>query len=248
MYKYISMKYSEFLHFSQCENDALEESLVKEYQITNRPSVVLFKENSAQPVVISQTFNKESFENLVEEHKFLIVPEITMVNYNPICGKKSKYNYCAIIINRDNDGVFQPLLSKLRTISTHLDKVERLPRVKFGYIRVEFQQFINFFNITSDQDNPVLFFDTKTKRHLLYKEPIELDDLERFLRNMYISKTQFADTPRHIPLLMIYPTSTSFFDSLSWFASTPIEIIRTLLNHSMSLIVIIMILRCCRCI
>jgi len=248
LYKYISTKYSDFLNFAQCENDAFEEILLKKYNINKRPAVIIFKETSEDPVVAYPTFNKESLENLAEENRFLTVPEITITNYNYICGRKSKYHYCGILVNKKNDEAFQSTLGNIRTLVSRLEKVEKIPRIKLGYISGEFLQFIDFFNITSDHDHgdPVLIYDIRRKRHLLYTEAVDSEHLEIFIKKLYSSKIQFEDTTGQIPMLMAYSPSNSYLDQISEVFSTPLDIIRTILSHSFSIIMIIMLLKCCR--
>jgi len=216
LYKHVSSKYENFIDFAQTSSSTkFEESLMEKYAISSRPSIVIFKQNSEDTVIFSQTFSKDSLEQIIEDHKFLDFPEISTTNFNYICGKKSKFDYCGIIFIEKTFGE-EISRQKITKMKTFLGKLAKSQKIKFGYITKDFEKFAEFFNISKRGDSyPILFLDIRKNRHTAYTDPLETESMEIFLRSLTSVNSKSVNTPRNIPSLIKYNGVPSFFDGLS---------------------------------
>jgi hypothetical protein len=132
LYKYAALRFKKSVVFAQTLFSK-NSGLANLYNVTTAPSVVIQKESSITPIIHKGTLSKESLLNLLENNKYLMIPQLQYWNFHELCSGKT----CVILVSQ-NDESLQQILENLGNLKQS---------IQFGWVNsYEQPQFASYFS------------------------------------------------------------------------------------------------------
>jgi len=200
--------------------------------------LLFFPDGTKDPVLVSENLTKESLTKILEEYKYLGVPEFNNENFLSLCGRKST-KQCFMAFTSPKSAHFSATVTMLKEMANSYKKKD----VKVGWVdAVKYPQFVDFFNIPYNDDKKLqgaLLLNGRQGKYSVMKNGVAPDKFSEWLSS---GEIEYSDLPRDFPSLVELPGSSVFSSGLEWVS----VIIRFCLNNLfMMMMVIFIILRTC---